>query len=84
MAELQQEAMKINILGSFEVQLAMEERINADRNRLLARQGATPHSWLQQYTYIGNERCILNTQNLVQKLMDILQVNQKLVGRPGF
>jgi hypothetical protein len=78
------EARKIFRLMCFEAQLAMEEPLNASLNRELASIGAHPHMWLEKSSYIGGNACILNTQNIVQKIMDAVQDNTKLVAKPGF
>ena len=41
-------------------------------------------TWFQQHKFIGGDRCILNTQNIVQKLMGLIQDKTKLIGRPGY
>jgi hypothetical protein len=47
--------------------------------------GQKPHSWLEKYfAHIGGDRCILNTQKIVQMMMDIIKPNVKLLGKPGF
>jgi hypothetical protein len=81
---LEEEANKIHIMASTEVQLAQEEMLNVRQNALLATDGVRPHMWLQHSSFIGGDNCLLITQNLVQKLMDCVQENSNLVGKPGF
>ena len=83
--QLNQTAQEINMLASLEVQLHQEEALNTSRNALiLAQAGLRPHQWLQQSIHIGGDRCLLNTQCLVQKLMGIVREKTKLVGKRGF
>ena len=85
-ADVEMEAKQIHLLSFFESQLALEEKNNAALNQMVTTaSGQQPHSWLEKYfAHIGGDRCILNTQKIVQMLMDIIKPNIKLLGKHGF
>jgi hypothetical protein len=80
---VENEANKIFLIAATEAQLAHKEQMNATHNAFFLAQDVRPHMWLQHSPFIGGDNCILNTQNIVQKLMDFVQDKIKLVGRPG-
>ena len=84
LADAEAAARKVHLATSFELQLAQEEYLNSQLNSDFDDFGCAPHSWLHENEYIGGDRCILNTQNIVQKIMSIVQDRTKLVGRQGF
>ena len=70
---------------AYENMLAFEVGNNTLLIRDLQQAGASPpHSWFGPSPHIGQDRCILNTQKIVQMVLDIVEPNQKLIGRPGF
>jgi len=82
---VEMDSKHIFMLTYFEVQLAMEEKHNAAMKQMMAVAGVHTHSWLEKsFFHIGGDRCILNTQKIVQMLMDIVQYKVKLIGKPGF
>lgn len=83
-AALEEEARKVHTLTAFEIQIQAEESRNAGLNMVFQQQGIHSHMWLEQNAYIGGDRCILNTQALCQKILDIVQGTTKLVGRPNY
>jgi hypothetical protein len=82
--EVEKQARGIHMIVSLETQLAFEEPMNASLNRNFAKLGMHPHMWLRQSGYIGGGACILNTQNIAQKLMDSMEDGKKPVAKPGF
>ena len=84
LATVKNVAQKVHVQTALEVQLALEEPMNAQHNQMLSVSNLTPHMWLQRHAFIGGDRCILNTQNIVQKILDAVQDRTKLVGMPGF
>lgn len=84
---VENQARTIQMQTQVEVMLAKDEQIpeNQRIQQLLRHTGVHPHMWFERNSRsIGGDRCILNTQNIVQKIMDLVQDNKKLVGRPGF
>jgi hypothetical protein len=77
-------ADEIKFTTDTEIQMACNERENAQALALARSYGVRPHMWFARFGSLGNERSILNTQNLVQMVMGIVQDNTKLVSRPGF
>ena len=70
---------------AYENMLAFEVGNNTLLIQDLQQAGASPpHSWFGPSPHIGQDRCILNTQKIVQMVLDIVEPNQKLIGRPGF
>jgi hypothetical protein len=82
--DIETEVEKIHKLTAVETTLFQEERLNAQEIKLYKAQGLRPHMWLEHNAHIGGNKCILNTQCIVQKLMDLIHDNTKLVGKPGF
>lgn len=81
---LEIKAQQIFAIMSFEALLLVEERGNPAMLQSLRATGAKPHSWLNFSSYIGDDRCILNTQKIIQMIMDVLNDDKKLVCKAGF
>jgi hypothetical protein len=77
-------ARQINLVTNIEVMLPQEERLNTQMVSVAQRLGLTPHSWFSRSPYVGGDRCILNTQNITQMVFDLVQDQNKLIGKPGF
>lgn len=82
---LELEANKIHFHTSYEMQVALEEKMNGSLNSMFRGvANLSSHSWLKESPFIGGSRCIFNTHKLVQMVMDLVQDTTKLVGRRGF
>lgn len=77
-------AQEINTCTSFEIQMACEERGNAQGVAVMRGYGYRPHMWLEQFPSLADDKSLLNTQKLVQNIMDIVTPDTRLVPKPGF
>lgn len=81
---IEEVAKGVHMITTIQIMLHHEERHNPIIRNPLLPEEVRPHSWLDQYGFIGGPRCILNTQRLLQTVMDALADNTKLVPIPGF
>ncbi|GAX22654.1 hypothetical protein FisN_17Lh147 [Fistulifera solaris] len=81
---LEQSAHQIFMLTFTETLFKFEERLNPMHTAVMAATGMRSHAWLDASEYIGGNCCILNTQRIVQMVLEQMKDDQRLTGRPGF
>jgi hypothetical protein len=81
---VEKSAHEIFMLTFTETLLKFEERLNPMHIAVMAAAGMRSHAWLDASQYIGGNCCILNTQRIVQMVLEQMKDDQRLTGRPGF
>jgi hypothetical protein len=79
----QEFAKGIQFSTSLEIQLACEEEKNVQNLSMMKAFGYEPHVWLERFPSLGGDQSFLNTQKMVQHVMDIVEPTTKLVPKPG-
>jgi hypothetical protein len=82
--KVQKQAGMISTGVDMEIQLSKMEQQNRLMNQMAAARGLHPHKWLLSNAFIGGDRCILNTQHLLQKIFDVTNLETKLVPVEGW
>jgi hypothetical protein len=67
-----------------EIQLELEVPMNETFLGLGKSMGITPHMWLRRDFHLGGDRSLLNTHNILQKVLDLVQAKTKLTAIPGY